>query len=306
VIRVLAPGLFTTVQDLGRHGYGPMGVSPAGAADPIALRLGNRLVGNGPSAAALEMTLAGATLEFQRGAVVALTGAEFDASIGFWRAHEIAPGGTVRIGRTLSDARCYLCVRGGVEVESWLGSASTHVLSGLGGFHGRALKSGDLLAIGVAALDSPRNRVRRGALEKFAHRKVLRVTWGPRIGLFTDTARTLFLDSRYLVTEEASRMGLRLDGPPIDAAAAGHMITEGVALGAIQAPPGGRPIILFVDQQTTGGYPVIANVISADLPSVGQLRPRDEIAFELVSLETARLLAVEQERLLAREDILFC
>ena len=144
-IQVLAPGLQTSVQDLGRGGYGPIGVSPSGAADPISLRLGNRLVGNDEGAAGLEMMLLGGTFIFPEGAVVALTGSDFgatlnDARLAMGISEEVQPGQTIRLGPTNSGARCYLCVQGGIAVEPFLGSASTQLLSGLGGFEGRPLR----------------------------------------------------------------------------------------------------------------------------------------------------------------------
>ena len=153
VIEVLAPGLLTAVQDLGREGFGPMGVSPSGAADPIALRIGNRLVGNAESAAALEMTLLGGTFLFPEGALAALTGSDFGAALDGaelppWTSFEVKPGQTLRLGPTRSGARCYLCTQGGIAVKPFLGSASTHLLSGLGGYEGRALRKGDVLNMG--------------------------------------------------------------------------------------------------------------------------------------------------------------
>ncbi len=284
MIEVVAPGLFTTVQDLGRHGYGPLGVSPAGAADTLALRIGNRLVGNPDGAAALEMTLLGGTFVFTEPVVFALTGSDFGGPM--WCACEAPAGFELKLGPTRSGARCYLCVRGGIAVKPFLGSASTHVPSGLGGYEGRALRRGDVLAIGPPSFRTATVR------QRCSYRKALRVTRGPQADWFEDGALPA-----YRVSEEANRLGLRLDGPPI-AAPQRSMLTTGVSLGAIQVPPGGRPIIVFVDQQTTGGYPIIANVIAADLPSVGQLRPRDEVAFEYVSPATARALLLEQESLL--------
>src|SRR5882762_1657382 len=154
VIQVLDPGLFTTVQDLGREGFGPLGVSPSGAADAVSLRMGNRLVGNAEGQAGLEMTLLGGTFEFPEGAVLALAGSDFGATLEgkpaeLWRALEAKPGQVLRVGPTRSGARCYLCVLGGIKVELFLGSASTHILSGLGGHEGRALRKGDVLKIGT-------------------------------------------------------------------------------------------------------------------------------------------------------------
>ncbi len=334
-IHVIAPGLLTTVQDLGREGFGPMGVSPSGAADAVALRVGNLLAGNAEGVAGLEMTLLGGTFQFPQGATVALTGSDFGAmldneAIQPWTSFHAKAGQTLRLGPTRSGARCYLCVQGGIGVEPFLGSASTHLLSGLGGHNGRALRKGDVLTFGAVHLPggtgtpacSPAsrglqdaNRCRKlnpEALERLALRRVLRVTPGPQSAWFPQAAQRLFFESTYRVAEESNRMGLRLEGPPIiegahsDARgkAVGEMISEGVSLGAIQIAAGGLPIILFVEQQTTGGYAKIANVISADLSSVGQLRPRDEIRFEPVSFETARALLQAQEDLLTSEDII--
>jgi len=284
IIEVLSAGMLTTVQDLGRYGYGPMGVSAAGAADPVALRFGNRMVGNPENGAALEMTLLGGTFAFPEGAVVALTGAEFDSSIPLWTPVHLNPGATVKIGGSQTGARCYLCVRGGIQAPLFLGSASTHILTGLGGRH---VRRGDKLQIEGQAVSDPAVLPRPDYL-----RKVLRVTRGPQD--FGEEALKTFCASLYTVTEDSNRMGLRLQGPPIEAPHGGQMISEGVSLGAIQIPSGGQPIILFVDQQTTGGYPKIANVITADLPSVGQLRPRDEIRFEPIDGRTARRLLRER------------
>jgi antagonist of KipI len=313
-IHVLLPGLLTTVQDLGREGFGPMGVSPSGAADPISLRLGNRLLGNADGSAALEMTLLGGTFLFAQGAVVALTGSDFGATVGgvpveLMKSVEISPGQILRLRHTRSGARCYLCVQGGIAVESFLGSASTHILSGLGGFEGRALRKGDVLKSGHTVRFFRKRKLGEQARERLAPRRILRVTPGPQAHWFPESSRQLFYRGMYRVTEESNRMGLRLVGPRLEipcipAGFPGEMVTEGVSLGAIQVPYGGLPIILFVEQQTTGGYPKIANVISADLPSLGQLRPRDEIRFELVGWEVARHLLREQEALLASKELM--
>lgn len=309
VIHVQEPGLFTTVQDLGREGFGPMGVSPSGAADAISLRIGNRLVGNAEGAAGLEMTLLGGTFMFPEGALLALTGSDFGATLDgraveLWTSFEARAGQALRLGPTRSGARCYLCVRGGIEVKLFLGSASTHILSGLGGHEGRALRKGDVLKIGEANGSYRKRMLAAKMLEGLSLRNALRVTPGPQSDWFPEAAQEIFYASAYRVAEESNRMGLRLEGAPIPAPPGGEMISEGVALGAIQVPEGGQPIILFVEQQTTGGYPKIANVISADFHSLGQLRPRDEVRFEQVEWETARSLLAEQERVLASEELI--
>jgi antagonist of KipI len=310
VIEVQEPGLFTTVQDLGREGFGPLGVSASGAADATSLRLGNRLVGNAEGAAGLEMTLLGGTFQFPDGGLVALTGSDFGATLDgkpveLWSSFEARPGQTLRLGPTRSGARSYLCVHGGIEVKLFLGSASTHILSGLGGHEGRSLQKGDVLKVGPASEAVRKRRLSAQALKAVEPRKVLRLTPGPQSDWFPEASQRLFYASRYRVAEESNRMGIRLEGASIPAPAGGPMISEGIALGAIQVPDGGQPIILFVEQQTTGGYPKIANVISADLHCLGQLRPRDEVRFERVDWETARSLLREQEEFLASEELIF-
>ena len=312
LIEVQSPGLQTTVQDLGREGFGAMGVSPSGAADPLALRIGNRLVGNAEGAAALEMTLVGGTFLFPERSVVALSGSDFgatldDVAVDMWTSVEVHSGQTLRTGPTRTGARCYLCVRGGIEVKLFLGSASTHLLSGLGGYDGRALRKGDVLRIGTAGgtfRTFRKQRLSGWALKQLSPRKVLRVTAGPQSDWFSEEAHNNFYSATYRLAEESNRMGLRLEGPPLNAASGGEMISEGVSLGAVQITASGLPIILFVEQQTTGGYPKIANVISADLHSLGQLRPRDEIRFEPVDLAAASALLIKQEKLLGSEDLI--
>ena len=299
-IVVESPGMLTTVQDLGRWGYGAIGVSPAGAADPVALRIGNRLVANPPHAAALEMTLLGGGFRFPDGALIALAGAKFESTldgrpVAPWTAVEIRAGQVLHVKGAPSGARCYLCVRGGIATPVVLGSRSTHVPSGLGG---RALKKGDVLPIGapdLALQPVPADPAVLGALYADGP---FRITPSLQTDWFSAAQRAALAAASYFVSNSADRMGLRLDGPRIPCPAGG-MVTEGVALGAIQVPPAGEPIILFVDQQTTGGYPKIANIITADLHRAGQLRPRDLVRFEWVTPETARAELLDLERRLA-------
>ena len=304
------PGLQTSVQDLGRPGYGPVGVSPSGAADAVSLRLANLLVGNPAAAAALEMTLLGGSYIFPEGAVVALAGADFGATLDdrpleTGVPHAVMPGGKLSLGQTRSGARCYLAIAGGVCVAPVLGSASTHLLSGFGGFKGRALQKGDVLEIGAPTKPLPRRKLTAKAQEAFRPRKTLRVTEGPQFDWFLDAAQHALLQNAFRVTEEADRMGLRLEGRVLALRAAKEMISEGVSLGAVQVTPSGQAILLFVEQQTAGGYPKIANVIGADLFCIGQLRPRDEIGFARATFAEARELWIEQQQLLNSGEFLF-
>lgn len=307
---VESPGLLTTVQDLGRVGYGALGVSPSGAADGVALQIGNRLVGNSPGAAALEMTLTGGTFLFPEGGVMCVTGANFGArlegkELAPWKAHAILPGKKVALSATRDFARCYLCVAGGIVVEAFLGSASTQLLSGLGGWQGRALRKGDVLPVGEVTKLIRQKKIRPEVLESLRPQKTLRVTRGPQFDWFGEEMQKRIFEEPFRVSEEANRMGLRLEGPLLAVREKTELISEGAPLGAIQVTPSGQAIILFVEQQTTGGYPKLANVIAADLHCVGQLRPQDEIRFEEVSFEKARQLWIEQQGLLNAEERLF-
>ena len=282
MIRVLHPGPLTAVRDLGHAGFAHLGVSAGGAADTVSLRVGNRLVGNPDDAAALEMTLAGGRFLFHVGATVAITGSDFRPTVDgrevpLWESFTIRAGATLRVGSTRTGARCYLCLSGGLNSPP----LPEHMVC-----------KGDLLGVGAARGHAGKRHLR----PEWLRRDVLRVTAGPQATLFDDPARQTFFDSFYRVREESDRRGLRLTGPAIAPPHGGRMITEGVSLGAIQLPPNGEPIILFVGQQTTGGYPIVANVISADLHRVGQLRPRDRVRFELVDMDTARELLAELER----------
>jgi antagonist of KipI len=276
----------------------------------VALRLGNLLVENQPGVAGLELTLVGGSFVFPDGAVIALTGADLGATVNgrpleMWASHTLEPGTKLMFGATRNFARGYLAIAGGIQVDPFLGSASTHVLSGLGGFEGRALRKGDRLRIGKASKKVRRRRITLAALYAFKPRKVLRVTEGPQADWFSEAAKQVFYRDVFRVSEESDRVGLRLEGTALDGSTAREMITEGVSLGAVQVTPSGQPIILFVEQQTTGGYPKIANIIAADLHRIGQLRPRAEIRFQRTSLAVARSLWIEQEQLLNAPEQLF-
>jgi biotin-dependent carboxylase-like uncharacterized protein len=287
---VLSPGFLTTVQDLGRYGWAHFGISASGAADPLSFRAANLLAGNAENAPALEMTLTGGDFIFDRDAIVVVTGSDFTSPIPLWQPVEIAAGRNLRFGPALSGARCYLAVRGGLDVPLVMGSASAHVMTGVGG---RPLRKGDALKVGDAAVRRPRAPARGAPV--CAGGASLRVTSGPQAHLFGEELYA----AEYTVSEESNRMGIRLKGPAL-AAPAGGMISEGVALGAIQVPPDGQPIILFVEHQTSGGYPKPANVISADFHALGQLRPRQRVRLQRTTMEAAVEFLRDQEEWLLK------
>jgi antagonist of KipI len=307
MIRVLSPGLLTTVQDLGRPGLGALGVPPGGAADAHALRLGNLLLGNDEGAAALEATLVGPTLVFEEKALVALAGAPFAATLEGeevvpWAAVEVPAGGKLVLGRAASGARAYICIRGGIDVPLLLGSLSTDVATGFGGREGRDLKAGDLLSVGEAPLAPRARRVDAAAARWTGPRRHLRVTPGPQQHWFSPEALASFLSRPFRVSASSSRTGVRLQGEPL-VAPDRSLVTEGVVAGAVQVPAGGLPIVLLVEHPSTGGYPKIANVISADLSALAQLRPGDEVRFAPVSFDEARRLLLEREARLTHPGV---
>jgi antagonist of KipI len=303
-LRVQDPGLLTTVQDLGRYGYSHLGISPGGTADSLAMRIANLLVGNAENAAALEMTLAGVTLEFDEQSVVALTGGKCDCRINndtapMWQAIRVPAEGVLTCGPMKTGSRLYLAIQGGLDVQPIMGSASTNIAGHFGGFGGRGLRKGDLLGV----RKGPNSRLptlKPGAVEGLYSREPLRITRGAQHDWFGVEAFGKLLSCPYTVSEQSNRSGLRLQGESISPRVQSQLLTEGVSLGAIQVPQDEQPIILFVDQQTTGGYPKIANVITADLYRVGQLRPREQVRFIEVAIPEAIHLLRDQEEWLKR------
>ena len=299
MIHVIKPGLLTMVQDLGRHGYTHFGVSPAGAADHVSFRIANLLVGNDANAPTLEITLVGPTLEFEVSATIAITGHGALASTPMNEALEVAAGTRLVVGSLSAGARAYVAVRGGLAIPQIMGSCSTFLPANIGGFEGQALRSGDKLAIGDRIRGGPRKLAAASFANLQPHSGPIRVTPSLQSDWFDHEAIERFYEQSFIVTEQSNRSGLRLAGEPILRAHPGELLTEGIALGAVQVPPDGQPIVLFVDQQTTGGYPKIANVIAADLPRIGQLRPREEIKFQAVSIPQAIELLRTQERVMS-------
>lgn len=295
MITVIKSGMLTTVQDLGRYGFAHLGVSPGGAADSYALRIANLLVGNVPNAAALEMTLLGPTLAFEAASTVAVSGARPSSAVPWNEAFQVAAGTTLEFGPLSGGARAYLSVRGGIEVPLVMKSRSTFLPACLAGYRGRRLMTGDRLIVGDGVQGPCRKLVRKIPDPFELPGGAIRVTPSLQSDRFSHAALDCFHHRVFTVTDDSNRSGLRLSGEPILAANGPELLTEGVALGAVQVPPDGQPIILFVDQQTTGGYPKIANVIAADLNRVAQLRPRDKVTFNEISIPQAIELLREKE-----------
>jgi biotin-dependent carboxylase-like uncharacterized protein len=305
MIEVLRAGLQCTVQDLGRDGLSHSGIAPSGAADPLLLRTGNLLVGNPESAAAVEITGWGGEYRLLAPSVLSVTGdfpvyadgTEQPAG----EALALPAGTSLQVGKARRGFRGYLCVAGGIAVPVLWGSRSTYLPGSLGGWQGRALRKGDRLPIGLPpAVHSPVPPPASWQAEMLsAGLAVLRVTPGPHAPQFPAGAFDDLCRATWKVLPASSRMGLRLQREDRTSEALWRvpagLLSEGVPAGAVQLTPSGEPIVLGVDSQTTGGYPVLACVIAADCRLIGQLSPGATLRFECVSLDLARHLLMEQE-----------
>ena len=282
MLTVLATGPLTTVQDLGRPGHAAIGVTCSGAADATAAALANRLVGNRPRAALLEVTAGGLRVRAGRTVLVAATGApapvEIDGRAAPFAAPTSLPAGSVlALGLPRQGLRTYLAVRGGIDVPPVLGSRSTDTLSGLGP---PPVAAGALLPVGDLAGEEPFVDV--APVGPPPDRPVLRVLPGPRRDWLADAAWRAFTTQEWRVGSASDRGGLRLTGPRLVRARDGELPSEGLVPGAVQVPPDGAPVLFLADHPVTGGYPVLAVVVTSDLPLAAQLRPGDGVRFRAV------------------------
>ena len=275
-VTVVRPGMLTTVQDLGRRGLQHLGVPVAGPMDWWCHEAANRLVGNKPEAALLEITLIGPELEFSRDAIAVVTGAHFEFTVAgrpgvMNRTFAVREGESLSFGRRLTGARASLAVDGGVAVPEVLGSRATHVRASLGGHEGRALKRGDTLALGEPGGHAVSAQRARPSHIPVPSPAVLRAIPGP------DAVTGPFWDGIFTISAESDRMGYRLDGPALETG--GTHLSAGVAMGTVQVTPSGTAVLLMADRATSGGYARAATVITADLPIAGQLAPGDRVRF---------------------------
>ena len=297
-------GMQTTVQDLGRTGFQKYGVIAAGAMDPYALRMANLLVGNEENSAALEVTMIGPKLHFAEPAIISICGGNLSPqldgkAVKSWRSIVVAKGQTLTFGKPQSGSRCYIAVAGGIDVPKVMDSRSTYLRAKLGGYQGRALESGDQLAL-CEATATPKSAAETGSWfgpsPPYSSEPVIRITKGRQFELFSQKSRDHFLSETFSVNSQSDRMGYRLDGSRLALDKAQEMVSEAVVFGSIQVPTDGNPIILMADRQTAGGYPKIAEVITVDLPLISQLKPGDRLRFTEVSIEEAQRLLRLQEK----------
>jgi biotin-dependent carboxylase-like uncharacterized protein len=270
-LRIVRPGPLATVQDRGRFGWQDRGVPLSGAMDPLALRLGNRLVGNAAAAAAIEITLGDFEAIFLSGIAFALTGAELDARLNDrpvpnWTCLRASPGDRLDLGLPGRGCRAYLALAGGIDVPPVMGSRSTYLRGGFGGFQGRALAAGDVIATAGPAPFLSVSACPVHLIPRYVSDPLLRVIVGPQEDRFTPQGLEAFFSNGYALTARSDRMGSVLQGPPISHCRGADIISDGIVPGAIQVPGSGQPIILAADGQTVGGYAKIATLIGVDLP----------------------------------------
>lgn len=319
-IKILNSGLLSTIQDMGRIGYQESGFSTSGALDKKALQIANILVDNPIQEAGIEMTLMGATMEFQADNVIAITGGDFlpmvnQVSIPMYTAISLKKGDILSFGFAKSGCRAYIAFAGGLDIPRILGSKSTNLKCSVGGFYGRGLKAEDeiLFLAPLSALQGLSGRtlssqIGKESKNKFLQEllgresfllsdindnqeeKILRVVLGPQENYFTEKGLNTFFGETYILSNESDRMGCKLEGPEIEYKSTVDIISDGIPFGGIQISSNGKPIIMLADRQTTGGYAKIGTIISTDIPLLAQRKPGDKIRFELITLEKAHNL----------------
>jgi len=324
-LRVIRPGMLTTVQDLGRYGMQHLGIVPCGAMDELSHRIANALVGNDEGAATLEMTLRGPELEFASDALVAMHGAHFAARVDGrplpqGRPVALRAGARLDCGRATIGCRAYLAVAGGIAAPETLDSRSTYLPAGFGGIEGRALRSGDAVPLepDAAALAANREQKLRAHGRARSVDGMTTVTWrapdltltgdaeirlhaleGRHAELFERTSLDAFFGEPWRVLPDSNRMGFRLGGPALARKTPGELLSEPTCLGTVQVPADGTPIVLMADHQTTGGYARIAEVAGADVPRLAQASPGSMVRFGRIDLAIADALRGVQEHHLA-------
>jgi antagonist of KipI len=304
MIHVEYPGLLSTLQDGGRPGWQHLGITPGGVMDVYSARIANALVGNPHSAAVLETTLHAPCLSFAKGVWLAITGADLSpeidgAPVPSWRPVWVPAGSRLRFGLPRLGCRAYLAVAGGFVAPRVLNGSGTDCRAGFGGLEGRPLRAGDRLEFLESTLPAPDDPQRMQAPKWCVGWSQglpmdcparLRLIPGPDWAGLPLAGRRLLAEDAYRISAASDRMGMRLEGPPLSLKASGEKLSAGVTFGTLQLPPGGQPILLGVDRQTTGGYPMLGVVASVDHPRLAQLRPGDPVRIEPIAVEQAQKL----------------
>ncbi|MDM5225503.1 biotin-dependent carboxyltransferase family protein [Cytobacillus sp. NJ13] len=318
MIKVVKPGLLSSIQDLGRTGYQKFGVIASGAMDPFSHRMANLLAGNEENDPVLEITMMGPILTFEDDILISICGGDLSPSINgkpvrTWRSVFVKKGSELKFGGCHKGCRAYLAAAGGFAVPEVMNSKSTYLRAGIGGYKGRALKSGDLLETGKPSLQSLKmtEYLTKQSLDRTfaendwgiasdlipdtAANPEIRITRGRQFDLFSNESKVQLLNHAFEVTAQSDRMGYRLKGPALALSEHAEQISEAVNFGSIQVPPDGNPIVLLADRQTTGGYPKIGQVAAVDLPLLAQAKPGDTLSFAEISNKQAQQLLINRE-----------
>ncbi|UOR11511.1 5-oxoprolinase subunit C family protein [Halobacillus amylolyticus] len=319
MMKIIKEGLLTSVQDLGRTGYQKYGVIVSGSMDPYAHRIANLLVGNDEAEATLEATLLGPAIEFQEDVLLSICGGNLSPTINgekvhMWRAIYVKAGSVLKFGKSQSGCRAYIAIAGGMDIPNVMDSQSTYIRAKIGGYQGRAVKSGDEISIRppdqeqTSKLAHMRKQMQDGhfyetdwtpsadMIPDYSSQPLIQLIKGPQYALFNEESQQNIYKEPFTISSQSDRMGYRLNGTTLSLQNPKELISEAVAFGSIQVPPDGNPIILMADRQTTGGYPKIGQIASVDLPLVSQLKPGDQITFTEVTLEDAQKAFIHQEK----------
>lgn len=304
-IEVLNPGFLTTVQDFGRVGYQKLGISPSGVLDRRAAALANLLVDNPVGEAVLELTMTGPELRFTADNFVAVTGADFSPVLNgepvpSYAAIPVKAGEILSLGQAKSGCRAYLAFAGGLDVPAVMGSKSTNLKCGFGGYQGRRLRAGDTIGFASPKTELPFFPLRTLKVPSFGSEITLRVVPGPQDDAFTESGIRTFFGETYRVTPRFDRMGCALDGPAVEYREKADIISDGIPAGAVQIPSNGKPIIMLADRQTTGGYTKIGTVAAVDLPLLAQCQAGNSIRFQQISVGSAQKLLRKEARKLRK------
>lgn len=313
-IEVTRPGLLATIQDKGRFGMQKYGVVVSGAQDIFSLQVANLLVGNELSEAVIEIAMYGSSYIFTKDHMIAITGADLQPMLDgkpvpLWRPIFVPKGSEIIFGSAKHGCYAYVAIAGGLNIETQYGSKSTYIRANIGGVKGRALQKKDKISIGkLTALQSdmfaqllkkdqpPSWFVKYDNVLPFAETETLYVLKGSEINYFTEESINQFIENEYMLTPRADRMGYAFQGSELKRRKSKELLSEGVTFGTVQVPSSGQPIILMADRQTTGGYPKLAQVISAHLPRLSQLKPKQYVRFQFVTIEEAEKAYIEMYR----------
>ena len=305
-VSVIQGGMLTTIQDQGRTGYQQYGIPSSGVMDEYSYALANALVGNQRGEAVLEITYMGPMLSFEEDVIIAITGANLSPMVdglplSMYESHKVKAGSTLSFGRVMEGVRAYLAFAGEMDVPIVSGSKSTFIKSKIGGYEGRALKAGDEFLVRLNPLATAGNVLPEQFVPKFEKSVKIRAIPGPQHQFFTEKGIQIFFSEEgYLLSQHVDRMGIRLEGEPIEHKEGVDIVSDATVLGNVQVPSDGRPIILMADRQTTGGYTKIATVIREDIAKLAQLGPGDHVVFQKISLEEAQKRYREYEERLQR------